>query len=91
MHNGWSRTVDEFSLTGRVRDGLRALFLLYNVTGERQASSADVTFSPNLNRYLPTDFMKADEIVRCAEDQLDPVVREVEEKFAAFCRRSSAR
>lgn len=89
--NAWGRTVDEFSLTGRVRDGLRALFLLYNVTGDRQASSADVTFSPNLNPYLPTDFMKADDIVRCAEDQLDPVVREVEEKFAAFCRRSSAR
>ena len=83
--------MDEFSLAGRVRDSLRALFLLYNVAGERQASSADVTFSPNLNPFLPTDFMRADEIVACAQGQLEPVVREAEERFAAFCRRSTAR
>jgi NTE family protein len=77
--------------TGRVRDSLRALFLLYNVTGERQASSADVTFSPDLNPFLPTDFMKAEAIVARAEDQLGPVIREIEEKFAAFCHRSTPR
>lgn len=88
---GWGRTVQELSFAGRVRDSLRALFLLYNVTGERQASSADVTFSPDLNPFLPTDFVKAEDIVRRAEDQLGPVIREADEKFRAFCSRSASR
>ncbi len=84
------RTVRELSLIGRVRDSLRALFLLYNVTGEKQASAADVTFSPDLDPYLPTDFLRANEIVARAEEQLGPVILEIEEKLAAFCRRSPA-
>jgi predicted acylesterase/phospholipase RssA/CRP-like cAMP-binding protein len=87
----WGRAVSEVSFTGRVRDALRALFLLYNVTGERQAVAADVTFSPDLNPHLPTDFLGAREIILRAEEQLGPVIAEVQEKFAAFCRRSAAR
>ncbi len=89
---GWlSRVVSELSPVARVRDGVRALFLVFHDSGERQASSADVTFTPDLSAFDATDFLKAGEIIAQAERELPPVLALTAERYRAFLDASRGR
>ena len=84
----FSRVASELSLAGRVRDGVRSIFLSFHDSGERQALAADVTFTPDLSAFLATDFLKANEIIAQAELELPPVLALTSDRYKAFLARA---
>ncbi|HLD44526.1 MAG TPA: patatin-like phospholipase family protein, partial [bacterium] len=72
-------------LPGRINDSIRSLYILFREAGGRQAAMADVAFTPDLSRFLPSDFNKSHQIVAEALKQTDQFRREVRDRYRAFC------
>lgn len=75
---------------GRVRDALRALFLLYNATGSQQALEADLEFAPELGGFLPVDFHAGRAIAAHAAEQAAHSARAAREAWTALRQRGRA-
>ena len=58
--------------------------LLFNAIGEQQMSAANVTFSPELSAFSPTDFSRASALIEAVGVQVDPVVALAVSKFEAL-------
>jgi hypothetical protein len=68
----------------RVASTWRSLFLLFNVAGDQEATSADVTFCPDLTRFSPTNFARGAEIAAHAETQVEPVLAQLRDAYRAL-------
>jgi predicted acylesterase/phospholipase RssA/CRP-like cAMP-binding protein len=67
---GLTGRVFDLTQVNRLSDAVRSLYWLTSDSGQRQASVADVVFSPDLAGFDPWDFPRAHAIVARAETQL---------------------
>ncbi|BBM87370.1 patatin-like phospholipase family protein [Candidatus Uabimicrobium amorphum] len=83
-----SSFVPEFmSPVARIKDLLRAIYILLQTSGESQAFEGNFTFNPNLARFDVNGFEEANLIVREAQSQLDLVTDNLYASYKSFCSR----
>jgi hypothetical protein len=80
-----------FAPMQRLRDTIRSMYLVANDVGSRQAACANLTFSPDLSGFLPTDFMRAPAIVEEAGRRLGPFMSDLNDALRAFQRGNGRR
>ena len=69
----------------RIKDLVRSFYILMNQAGEQQASCADLVFKPDLSLFSSSEFSQALEIVKKAEETLDPFLITLQERYRTFC------
>lgn len=79
--NAFTRALSEMSPLARMASTWRALFLMFNVAGDQEATSADVTFCPDLTMFSPTNFARGAAIAAHAEAQIEPVIVQLQDAF----------
>jgi predicted acylesterase/phospholipase RssA len=80
---GMLRTISPLT---RMGDSVRALYMMLHQMGARQASCAQITFSPDLINFLPFEFNRGDAIVAKAREGLPAFITQVQQQYKAFCR-----
>ncbi|WP_437626800.1 patatin-like phospholipase family protein [Sorangium sp. So ce1151] len=81
-----TRLLSQLSPLGRLKDGLRSMFLLMHEAGTRQATAAQITFAPSLGKFGLMDHHLADKIVEHVQPELPRFIEQVKERYTAFCR-----
>ncbi len=87
---GLAGAVLDVTQVNRLSDAVRSLYWLTSDSGQRQASVADVVFSPDLAEYEPWDFPRAKAIVARAELQLEAWLPATVARYAALSQNGRA-
>jgi NTE family protein len=81
-----TRILSQLNPFGRAKDGLRSMFLLMHEAGTRQATAAQVTFTPELGKFGLFDIHAAKQIVEHVAPALPAFIELVKEEYRGFCR-----
>jgi hypothetical protein len=83
---GLGAALARLSPLDRMRDSIRAMYLVVNDVGRRQSSCANVTFAPELFEFFPADFTKAQTIIDVTTRDMGPWLEDAVEQYKSFCR-----
>jgi len=78
------------SISLRLQDIVRSMYMLLRFAGVQQAETADVSFAPNLSRFSTMDFKAAPDIIDEAREQIESQKQVIENRYRGLCRTHSA-